>query len=48
MTASGKPALLVITDTLWEGVWKLAFEDPRVVSVEMRVSESLVMYWREL
>ena len=41
-------ALLVITDTLWEGVWKPAFEDPRVVSVEKRVSESLVMYWREL
>jgi len=41
-------ALLLITNTLWEGVWKPGFENPRVVSVENRVSESLVMYWREL
>jgi uridine phosphorylase len=41
-------ALLVITDTLWEGVWKPAFEDKEVVDMERRISETLAMHWKEL
>jgi hypothetical protein len=35
-------AILTITDTLWEGVWKPAFNEPRVIEVEKRISETLV------
>jgi len=38
-------AILTITDTLWEGVWKPAFNEPRVIEVEKRVSETLVRGW---
>jgi uridine phosphorylase len=41
-------ALLIITDTLWEGVWKPAFEEGKVISMEKRASETLVTYWNEL
>jgi len=40
--------ILTITDTLWEGVWKPAFNEPRVIEVEKRVSETLVRGWGEL
>jgi len=38
-------AILTITDTLWEGVWKPAFNEPRVIEVEKRISETLVRRW---
>jgi uridine phosphorylase len=41
-------ALLIIADTLWEGVWKPAFNEPKVVNMEKRISETLATNWKEL
>jgi uridine phosphorylase len=41
-------ALLIITDTLWEGVWKQAFNEPKVIDMEKKISETLATNWEEL
>ena len=41
-------ALLIITDTLWEGAWKPAFNEPKVINMEKRISEKLATSWKEL
>ena len=41
-------AILVITDTLYEGVWSTAFQEPKVTDIEKRISEILVKYWNRL
>ena len=41
-------ALLLITDTLYEGKWSPAFNKPEVADMEKRVSEILVTHWHEL
>jgi uridine phosphorylase len=41
-------ALLIITDTLWGGIWKPAFNEEKVVDVEKRISETLVTHWNKL
>lgn len=41
-------AILIITDTLHDGIWKQAFNEPRVVEMEKRISEILASYWSEL
>jgi uridine phosphorylase len=41
-------ALLIITDTLWEGLWKPAFTEQKVVNMEKRISETLATNWKEL
>jgi uridine phosphorylase len=41
-------ALLVITDTLYGKKWKQAFEEPRVIDNERRISEILVKHWSKI
>jgi uridine phosphorylase len=41
-------AVLVVVDTLWGGTWRPAFNDPRVVDVERRVSELVAIEWGKL
>jgi uridine phosphorylase len=41
-------ALLIITDTLWEGLWKPAFTEQKVVNMEKVISETLATNWKEL
>jgi len=41
-------ALLIITDTLWEGIWKPAFKDQKVVDAEKKISEILTTNWNHL
>lgn len=41
-------ALLIITDTLWEGVWKQAFQEQKVVDMEKKISETLVTHWNKM
>ena len=41
-------AILVITDTLHEGVWKPAFQEAKVINVEKKVSETLMKHLAKL
>lgn len=41
-------AILIITDTLYDGVWRLAFNEPKVIEIEKRISEILALHWGEL
>lgn len=41
-------ALLIITDTLWEGKWKPAFSEQKVIDMEKRMSEILATTWKKL
>jgi len=41
-------ALLVITDTLWEGIWKPAFKEQKVIDTEKKMSEILMTHWNHL
>lgn len=41
-------ALLVVSDTLYEGVWKQYFEDPVFLRTLDKVSELLLRKWQVL
>lgn len=41
-------ALLIITDKLHEEEWKPAFDNPKVIENEKKISEVLAKHWREV